>query len=108
MTLRRRRVRSDTGPEMSPCPERAPTRQPHIVVRFAVASLAAFMLVGAVGMVLMIRYARERAERAGAFHAAFVASAVLAPALSGLDLSRPVTGDDAARVRELVTERILS
>jgi len=93
---------------MSPSPERAPTRQPHIVVRFAVASLAAFMLVGAVGMVLMIRYARERAERAGAFHAAFVASAVLAPALSGLDLSRPVTGDDAARVRELVTERILS
>ena len=84
------------------------SRQPHIVARFAVASLAAFVLVGAVGMVLMIRYARERAERAGAFHAAFVATSVLAPALSGLDLSRPITGDDAARVRELVAERILA
>ena len=93
---------------MSQRPEREPTRQPHIVVRFAVASLAAFVLVGAVGMVLMIRYARERAERAGAFHAAFVASAVLGPALSGLDLSRPITGDDAARIRELVRERILA
>lgn len=93
---------------MSPSPEPAPTRQPHIVVRFAVASLAAFVLVGAVGMVLMIRYARERAERAGAFHAAFVATSVLAPALSRLDLSRPITGDDAARVRELVAERILA
>lgn len=93
---------------MSSSPEPAPTRQPHIVVRFAVASLAAFVLVGAVGMVLMIRYARERAERAGAFHAAFVATSVLAPALSGLDLSRPITGDDAARVRELVAERILA
>jgi signal transduction histidine kinase len=84
------------------------SRQPHIVARFAVASLAAFVLVGAVGMVLMIRYARERAERAGAFHAAFVATSVLAPTLSGLDLSRPITGDDAARVRELVAERILA
>ena len=93
---------------MSQRPERGPTRQPHIVVRFAVASLAAFVLVGAVGMGLMVRYARERAERAGAFHAAFVASAVLGPALSGLDLSRPITGDDAARVRELVRERILA
>ena len=37
--------------------------------------VAAFVLVGAFGMVLMVRYARERAERAGAFHAAFVASA---------------------------------
>ena len=93
---------------MSPSRDRAPTRQPHIVVRFAVASLAAFLLVGALGMVLMIRYARERAERAGAFHASFVASSVLAPALSGLDLSRPITGADAAHVRELVTERILA
>jgi signal transduction histidine kinase len=93
---------------MSQRPERGPTRHPHIVVRFAVASLAAFVLVGAVGMGLMVRYARERAERAGAFHAAFVASAVLGPALSGLDLSRPITGDDAARVRELVRERILA
>jgi signal transduction histidine kinase len=93
---------------MSPSPERGQTRQQHIVVQFAVASLAAFVLVGAVGMVLIVRYARERAERAGGFHAAFVASAVLAPALSGLDLSRPITGDDAARVREVVSERILA
>ena len=86
----------------------ASTERPHLVLRFAVASLAAFVLVGAVGMVLMIRYARERAEHAGEFHSTFVADAVLAPALAGVDLSRPLTDSEYERVLGVVRERILT
>jgi signal transduction histidine kinase len=86
----------------------ASTEKPHLVFRFAVASLAAFVLVGAAGMVLVIRYARERAERAGEFHSTFVADAVLAPALAGADLSRPITGPEYERVLAVVRERILT
>jgi signal transduction histidine kinase len=86
----------------------ASTKKPHLVFRFAVASLAAFVLVGAAGMVLMIRYARERAERAGEFHSTFVADAVLAPALAGVDLSRPLTDAEYERVLAVVRERVLT
>ena len=86
----------------------ASTKKLHLVFRFAVASLAAFVLVGAAGMVLMIRYARERAERAGEFHSTFVADAVLAPALAGVDLSRPLTDAEYEHVLSVVRERILT
>jgi len=86
----------------------ASPEKPHLVFRFAVASLAAFVLVGAVGMVLMIRYARERAERAGEFHSTFVADAVLAPALAGADLSRPLADSEYERVLAVGRERILT
>lgn len=86
----------------------ASTEKPHLVFRFAVASLAAFVLVGAAGMVLMIRYARERAERAGEFHSTFVADAVLAPALASVDLSRPLTDSQYERVLAVVRDRILT
>ena len=63
------------------------------------------MLVGAVGCP-HVRYARARAERAASTRPS-------SPPLSWaprvrLDLSRPITGNDAARVRELVNERILA
>src|SRR5688572_5908292 len=86
----------------------ASTEKPHLVFRFAVASLAAFVLVGAAGMVLVIRYARERAERAGEFHSTFVADSILAPALAGVDLSKPLTGPEYDRVLAIVRERILT
>ena len=72
------------------------------------ATLVAFVLVGAAGMLLMVRYARERAERAGVFHSTFVADAVLAPVLEGVNLSEPLTGPEYERVLEVVRERILS
>jgi signal transduction histidine kinase len=86
----------------------ASTAKPHLVFRFAVASLAAFVLVGAAGMILVIRYARERAERAGQFHSTFVADAILAPALAGVDLSGPITGPQYDRLLAVVRERILT
>lgn len=72
------------------------------------ASLVAFVLVGLVGIFVMIRFARDRAERTGVFHSTFVAEAVLAPALEGVDLSEPLSGADYARVLQVVRERILT
>jgi hypothetical protein len=68
-------------------------RSPRVVVRFAVGSLVAFVLVGtAVGGVLA-RYARMQAEERGTFHGKFIADAVLPLALDGIDLSRPLPGE---------------
>ena len=86
----------------------ASTEKPHLVLRFAVASLIALVLVGAGGVVLMTGYARDRAESDGESHALFVVDSVLAPALEGVDLSEPLTGTTYDRVRELVVERVLS
>ena len=86
----------------------ARTHEPRLVLRFALASLLVFLVVGIAAMVLIIRSARDRAERAGAEHATFVADAVLAPTLEGMDLSEPLTGTDYARVLEVVRERVLS
>ena len=84
------------------------TRSPRLVVRFAVGSLVAFILIGtAVGAVL-VRYVREQAEERGTFHATFIADAVLPLALDGIDLSEPLTGEDRARVDAFVTSRILT
>lgn len=86
----------------------ASPREPHLVLRFAVASLVAFALVGAAGMFVMTRYARERAEGIGVFHATFVADAVLGPALAGIDLTEPLEGPDYERVLTVVRDRILA
>jgi two-component system, OmpR family, phosphate regulon sensor histidine kinase PhoR len=83
------------------------SEKPHLVLRFAVASLIAIVLVGAAGVVLMTGYARDRAESDGEAHALFVVSSVLAPALEGVDLSEPLQGATYERVRELVAERVL-
>jgi signal transduction histidine kinase len=80
---------------------------PRLVLRFALASLVAFVLFGMLGIFFISRYARERAERTGAFHSTFAARAVLQPALQGIDLSGPI-GADYDRVLAIVRERILS
>jgi signal transduction histidine kinase len=90
---------------MSPRPR---GRSPRLVVRFAVGSLVAFLLVGAGVGVLLVRYVREQAEERGSFHAVFVAQSVLPLAFAGIDLSKPLTGDELARVDAFVRTRILS
>jgi signal transduction histidine kinase len=83
-------------------------RPPRLAVRFAVGSLAAFVLVGAGVGALLVRYVRMQAEERGSFHARFIADAVLPLAFDGIDLSRPLSGSDLARVDEYVRTRILS
>lgn len=87
---------------------KARTRDAHLVLRFAAASLAAFVLVGSASMVVMTRYARARAESTGVYHTEFVATAILAPALAHVDLSHPVTGPEYERLRSLVQQRVMS
>jgi signal transduction histidine kinase len=86
----------------------APGRSPRLVVRFAVGSLVAFVLVGAGVGAVLVRYVRIQAEERGMFHATFMAKAVLPLAFTGIDLSRPVSGEDVARVDAFVRSRILS
>jgi signal transduction histidine kinase len=86
----------------------APTREPRLVARFALASLLAFVLVAVGALSLLVRNARDRAELVGARHATFVGQAVLAPLFAGIDLDRPVTGDQYRRAVEAVRSRVLS
>jgi signal transduction histidine kinase len=82
--------------------------RPRLVRRFVLASLAAFVLIGAVVTVAMVRVVRERAEANAGFQASYVVTAVLAPSLQGVRLERPLTGADLERVDEVVRDRILS
>jgi len=84
------------------------TREPRLVLRFAVASLIAFVLVATGALYLLVRNARERAELVGARHATFVGQSVLAPVFDGVDLDRPVTGAPYRRAAAAVRQRVLS
>jgi signal transduction histidine kinase len=83
-------------------------RQPRLVARFAIGTLVAFVLVATGVGAVLVRYVRIQAEERGSFHAAFIAEAVLPLALRGVDLSRPVTGDELERVDAFVRSRILT
>jgi signal transduction histidine kinase len=82
--------------------------RPRLVLRFAVGALVAFGAIGVAVSFVMVRTARDRAERVAAFHARFVADAVLSPALQGVDLSRPLTGAAYDSLDAFVHERVLS
>ncbi|HKE53687.1 MAG TPA: hypothetical protein VKC55_02855, partial [Actinomycetota bacterium] len=86
----------------------APTREPRLVVRFALASLLAFVLVAVAALYLLVQNARARAELVGARHAIFVGQSVLGPLFAGMDLSRPVTGAEYKRAAAAVRSRVLS
>jgi signal transduction histidine kinase len=87
---------------------RQEARSPRLVVRFAVGSFVAFLLVGAGVGGILVRYVRIQAEQRGSFHARFIADAVLPLAFEGTDLSRPLEGADLTRVDAFVRTRILS
>ena len=82
--------------------------RPRLVLRFAAASLVAFLVIGAVVSQAMVNSVRRRAEDHAEFHARYMVDSVLAPAVGGIDLTRPVAGHDLAVINELVHDRILS
>ena len=86
----------------------ASTRESRLVLRFAVASLLAFVLVAAGALYLLVRNARERAELMGARHATFVGRSVLGPVFDGVNLDRPVTGPEYRKALAVVRQRVLS
>jgi len=78
------------------------------VLRFAAAALLAFVLVGAGVSMFLVRAVRVRAENVATFHATFVTNAVLAPALRGVDLTRPLSSADLATFDQIVRSSILT
>ncbi len=84
------------------------TGQPRLVLRFALASLAAFLLTGLGVGAVMVGNVRHGEEEAATFHARFVANAVIAPSLAGVDVSRPLTDEQLARVDGVVRDRVLT
>lgn len=79
-----------------------------LLLRFAAGSLGAFLLIGAGVMATTVSNVRHRAELAANAHAIFVADAVLGPALDGIDLRTPLTGEPYDRLDLIVRSRILS
>lgn len=79
-----------------------------MVLRFALASLLAFVLVAVGAMYLLVRNALDRAELVGARHATFVGQSVLGPLFEGVDLRRPVTGAEYRKAAAAVRSRVLS
>jgi len=64
-----------------------------MVARFALTSLAVFMLIGIAITVYRAHDVREREERAAVVRAEFVAHAVVRPLLQPDDLASPIAGD---------------
>jgi signal transduction histidine kinase len=78
------------------------------VLRFAVWTLAAFLAAGTLVSLEAVRQVRLRAETAATLHATFVANAVLAPMLQGVDVTQPMSGANVAALDRIVHGRILT
>ena len=83
-------------------------REPRVVLWFAVATLVAFLVIGAALSFLTVRTVRAGAEAMATSHARFALGSVLAPILEGVDLSRPLRGAEYERVRALVERHLIS
>ncbi len=79
-----------------------------LLLRFAAGSLGAFLMIDAGVMATTVSNVRHRAELAANAHAVFVADAVLGPALDGIDLRTPLTGEPYDWLDLIVRSRILS
>jgi signal transduction histidine kinase len=84
------------------------TGRPRLVLRFAVASLTVFVAVGLGVLAMMVRHVRDRAEQTATFHAQFLADAVIAPALRGIDLGRPLSEQALAELDATVRKWVLT
>lgn len=81
---------------------------PRLVVRFALGSLIAFLVIGAVVSSITVRAVRDRAEQNATFHAEFAARAVLAPILAGVDTSKPLPAGVTTRLEHIGINEITS
>ena len=93
----RSRIKARTSPE-----------RPRLVMRFALWSLAAFVMIGTLITLETVRQVRSRAEELATQHASFVADAVLAPALRGQNLSQPLPADVILALDSVVRDRIIA
>jgi diguanylate cyclase (GGDEF)-like protein len=83
-------------------------RHRHLVVRFALLALAAFLAVGALLHVVVARQVIEEHQAAAQFHAVFAVDNVLRPLLVPADLEQPVTGERYAQLRGSVVDQLIT
>jgi signal transduction histidine kinase len=83
------------------------SRGMHLVLRFSVGAVVAFLLAGLGVGAFMVRSVTDRAVRVATFHAEFVTNAVLAPSI-GEDLDRPLSGPALEEMDAIVRGRILN
>ena len=83
-------------------------RGPGLVGSFALGSLVVFLAIGIGVALVMSGDVRQREEAAAMFHAEFLTTSVLGPALTPQDLAAPVTGPRYRELEAFVQDRILS
>jgi PAS domain S-box-containing protein len=79
-----------------------------LVRRFAMGSLAAFLLSGVGVAAIMARAVRSQEEVGAAFHARTVALEVISPLLQPADYASPVVGARYDELLRLIRDRVLS
>ncbi|MEP7059202.1 MAG: PAS domain-containing protein [Actinomycetota bacterium] len=79
-----------------------------LVGRFAVGSLAVFLLTAGVVSAVMIRDVRRGAEAQATFHAHFTTDAVVASLLTPADLAAPIRGARYQELRSIIEDRIFT
>jgi signal transduction histidine kinase len=82
-------------------------RRQHLVTRFAVGSLVAFLLIGGALSIVVSRQLRSRAEESARSHAVFVTDSILSYALTAHDLTGPITGRRYRALADFVEQRII-
>jgi|GEM_PF-1550891 signal transduction histidine kinase len=83
-------------------------RRQHLVTRFAVGSLAAFLLIGGALSVVVSRQLRSRAEQGARAHAVFVTDSILSYALNAQDLKAPIHGRRYRALADFVEQHIIA
>jgi signal transduction histidine kinase len=82
--------------------------RPSLVGRFALASLVVLLAIGTGVSIITAHHVLAGREEAAAFHAQFMADAVLAPFLRPTDLESPLTGARFEEIDLFVRDHVLS
>ncbi len=82
-------------------------RRDKLVLRFAVASLVAFLVIGVVVTAALAKAVRSDAEDNARSDAKYIVDSVLTPILKHVPLTHPLRGASLAKVDGLVVSRIL-
>ena len=82
-------------------------RRDQLVLRFAVASLVAFLVIGVVVTVALAKAVRSDAEDNARSDAKYIVDSVLTPGFKNVPVAHPLRGANLAKVDALVSSRIL-
>jgi diguanylate cyclase (GGDEF)-like protein len=97
-----------TAAEARPKTERAPSRPPRLILRFAVVTAIGLAVAGAGILVFVRHHGTVQAESAVAFHARFVADAILQDEIAPSDFAAPVDAERAAALDLIFRRQVLA